>query len=229
MNFNNNNFNSRNYKKLLNFFIKRNYKFVNYKSFKLKKNILLRHDVDFDVDKALSIAKIDYSLKIRSHFFFLVDSPFYNLLEKKNIEALRKISKMKHFIGLHLNMSNKIQALSKDDLVFKFEYLKKLIPASKIFSIHKYGSEKKNIYLNSFLNFYRKNITKIYYSDSGGKFRFGLPTQDFRIINQKKSFQLNIHPIWWIGKEQRNQKISNLIRHKNLNLINEIQSYKLIN
>ena len=83
MNFNNNNFNSRNYKKLLNFFIKRNYKFVNYKSFKLKKNILLRHDVDFDVDKALSIAKIDHSLKIKSHFFFLVDSPFYNLLEKK--------------------------------------------------------------------------------------------------------------------------------------------------
>jgi len=228
MNFNNN-FNSRNYKKLLKFFINRNYKFVSYKSFRSKQNILLRHDVDFDVNKALSIAKIDYSLKINSHFFFLVDSPFYNLLEKKNIEALRKIAKMNHFIGLHLDMSNKIKTSSIADLIFKYEYLKKLIGASKIYSIHKYGSVKRNIYLNSFLNFYRKNITKIYYSDSGGKFRFGIPTKDFRIIKQKKSFQLNLHPIWWIGKEKRNQKISSLIRDKTLNLTKEIKKYKLIN
>lgn len=224
-----NNFNSENYKKLLKFFIYRKYKFVSYKSFKSKLNILLRHDIDFDVNKALSMARIDYCLKIKSHFFFLVDSPFYNLLEKKNIDALRKISKMNHFIGLHLDMRNKIKTSSVDDLIFKFEYLRKLIGASKIYSIHQYGSVKKNIYLNTFLNFYRKNITEIYYSDSGGKFRFGIPTEDFRIIKQKKSFQLNIHPIWWIGKERRNQKISKLIKDKTFILTKEIKKYKLIN
>jgi hypothetical protein len=99
MNFNNN-FNIDNYKKLIKFFIKKKYKFVSYKFFKQKQNILLRHDVDFDVKKALSIAKIDYSLKIKSHFFFLVDSPFYNLLEKENIRALKKNFKNESFYWL---------------------------------------------------------------------------------------------------------------------------------
>jgi hypothetical protein len=227
MNFNNN-FNINNYKKLIKFFIKKKYKFVSYKSFKQKQNILLRHDVDFDVKKALSVAKIDYSLKIKSHFFFLVDSPFYNLLEKENIRALKKILKMNHFIGLHLDMNNRIKSTLINDFIFKFKYLQKLIGAKKIYSIHKYGSMKKNFNLNSFLNFYRKNITKIYYSDSGGKFRYGIPTKDPRIINQKKSFQLNLHPIWWIGKDKRNKKITNLISEKITYLKKEIKNYKLI-
>jgi hypothetical protein len=223
-----NKFNTKNYKKLIQFFVNKNYSFVDYKSFKKKQNILLRHDVDFDISKALTIAKIDYKLKIKSHFFFLVDSPFYNILEKENIQALRKIYQMKHFIGLHLDMSNKIKKSIKEDLILKFEFLKKVIGIEKIYSIHKYGSNKKNINVKKFTNFYRKNITKIYYSDSGGRFRFGLPTDDNRIIKKRESFQLNLHPIWWTSDGEKSIKIKKLISKKNIQLLKEIKKYKLL-
>ena len=66
-------------------------------------NILLRHDVDYDTSYALDLAKINNKLNIKSTFFFLLRSEFYNLISKKNILILNSIEKLGAKIGLHFN------------------------------------------------------------------------------------------------------------------------------
>ena len=57
---------------------------------KNKFNIILRHDIDFDVDYALKMAKMENKLNIKStYFFFLLKSNFYNILNP-NIEKNKK-------------------------------------------------------------------------------------------------------------------------------------------
>ena len=65
---------TRDYENFLSKFKKNDYifKFFHQKIFK-KRNIILRHDVDFDTDYALNIAKIEKKLKIKSTFFFLLE------------------------------------------------------------------------------------------------------------------------------------------------------------
>lgn len=215
--------NKKTYVNFLSYFKKIGYKFVNYKKFKSKKNIILRHDVDFSLEYAIEIAKLNKKNKIKAHFFILVDSPFYNISEEKNIRIINQIIKLDHIIGLHYNPS---------DLSFKsqFEILKQVCPkAQKIFSIHKFGSNKNNLRSSQFINLYDKKFTKKYFADSGGKFRFGSPINDKNIINDKSSFQLNLHPIWWYNKNLDQKRIfKDLIDNCNNIKLNSLSNYKLI-
>ncbi len=47
-----------------------------------KRYLILRHDVDFSVDRALELAKIENNYGISSTYFFLLHSDFYNIFEK---------------------------------------------------------------------------------------------------------------------------------------------------
>lgn len=68
--------------------------------------VILRHDVDLSVDKALELAKIEHKLGIQSTYFVLVTSPFYNVFSRDVNEKLRSILSYKHNIGLHFDELN---------------------------------------------------------------------------------------------------------------------------
>ena len=50
---------------------------------KNKSQVIIRHDIDFDVDAALKMAKIERELHLKSTYFFLISNDSYNLLSKK--------------------------------------------------------------------------------------------------------------------------------------------------
>lgn len=63
--------------------------------------LVLRHDIDISLQNALTMAKIEEDLNIRSTYFVLFSSRFYNVFEAKNMEILKGISELGHEIGLH--------------------------------------------------------------------------------------------------------------------------------
>lgn len=63
--------------------------------------IILRHDVDVSPLAALKMAWIEHGLGIRSTYFVLFTSEFYNMFDRENIHLIRAISKLGHEIGLH--------------------------------------------------------------------------------------------------------------------------------
>ena len=65
--------------------------------------VILRHDIDNSIDKALKIAELEAKLGIKSTYFVLMTSDFYNPASKKSLEGLRMFQELGHEIGLHFD------------------------------------------------------------------------------------------------------------------------------
>ncbi len=233
-------FSTAEYKKLLLFFKKLNYRFVFFsKKVKKEREIILRHDVDIDVSKAYEMANLEKQLNIKSTYFFLTTSKLYNCLDSSNRQMIRKIYKQGHQIGLHFDLSNHTNNSKKiisKKLKLEKSILEDCISSNiKLVSFHKPGINgmPDSLYYNKLLNIYNNKFIKeiLYYSDSKGSWRFGIPTEDKNIYKHKKSLQLLIHPIWWISKKILNEKnnyklLKNHLNNSIIEKLNYLKSYK---
>ena len=65
---------------------------------------VLRHDIEFSIDRALEMARIEHEdLNVHSTYTVQLRNNTYNALSQKNIEAIQEIESMGHYIGLHQN------------------------------------------------------------------------------------------------------------------------------
>ena len=216
---------TREYENFLSKFKKNDYifKFFHQKIFK-KRNIILRHDVDFDTNYALNIAKVEKKLKIKSTFFFLMKSKSYNILDPEEIERINHINSMGHEISIHFdpsiyNKKNVLQGLKQEKKLFESLFNKKI----RVISFHR--PNKKFINLNTkilglnhtYQDIFKKDIT--YFADSRNIFRYGNPLKSIEFKN-KLSLQISLHPIWWQNKFYKNinWKIKSYIKKKNSDL-----------
>lgn len=67
------------------------------------RSVIVRHDIDMDIDKAVKMAQIETEMGISSTYFVLVTSNFYNIFSKENQDMLRKLHAMGHEVGLHFD------------------------------------------------------------------------------------------------------------------------------
>lgn len=102
--------------------IKRGFEFAFFDSSIRDETVFLRHDVDFSPEKAHKIAVIESELGVYSTYFFLLNSPVYNLLTEQNGKILSKIDDLGHRIGLHFHTSRYWdEEPSKDELREKID------------------------------------------------------------------------------------------------------------
>lgn len=64
---------------------------------------LLRHDVDVSLEKALALAEFEKKLAVKSTYFVLLSSDFYNILSLRSTTLISSIKKLGHEIGLHFD------------------------------------------------------------------------------------------------------------------------------
>lgn len=65
--------------------------------------VLLRHDVDLSIGRAIAMAERERELGVRSTYCFLLSAPVYDLTRPQNVRALRRIAKLGHDIALHFD------------------------------------------------------------------------------------------------------------------------------
>ena len=65
----------------------------------IQKFVLLRHDVEFSVERALELAKLDQREGIQSSFLFQVRSNAYNVFSTKNSHKINEIYDLGHYVG----------------------------------------------------------------------------------------------------------------------------------
>src|SRR5437660_2793402 len=65
--------------------------------------LLLRHDIDFCVQLERDMALVEAKKGIFATYFFLVRTPFYNLLNPDTAKAVSEIIAAGHKIGLHFD------------------------------------------------------------------------------------------------------------------------------
>jgi hypothetical protein len=80
------------------------YDFVPVEQFGDRDNVIfLRHDVDLSPHRAYALSKIENSEGVRSTYFVLLSSNFYNAFEHQVAKILRNIADLGHCIGLHFD------------------------------------------------------------------------------------------------------------------------------
>ena len=191
----------KNYKDFINEFLLNGYRVVMFDSFDAsKKNqLILRHDIDFDIKAAYEIAVIEHELNVKSTFFFLLRGDFYNLINSENYDLVKKIESLGHKISLHYDIeiyTNPQKELIAEIKIFEDFFNTKI----DIISIHRPSKDflkNPNNYFNvpnTYEDKYFKQIS--YFADSGGRFRFGNPLEspDYKLNH---NIQLLTHPIWW--------------------------------
>lgn len=188
---------------------KKNFKFVNYGKEKAVKNtIYLRHDIDFSVNSALALAKIENRLKIKATYFILPHSDFYNLLEPEIFSIIKNIIKLGHNIGLHFDSQFygiKDEKTLESVLSLEKEFFGKLFNIKiDVFSFHnpdKFAlSCRKYRYsgmINTYAEFFNNEVS--YISDSNGYWRHNRLGDVLKSGNDKP-IQILLHPEWWQEK-----------------------------
>ena len=102
------------YSILLEDFLKNDYKFKSYSDVDPnKKHVILRHDIDFLPEDAIKLAMIEKNYNVKSHFFFLVNTEFYNINSNKIKKIIYQLKSQKHYIGLHFDPKYSMQNIEE--------------------------------------------------------------------------------------------------------------------
>jgi len=220
------------YKALVNWISNKGYTFSNFNEFNsIQKSVVMRHDIDLSVEKALEMALIDHSLGVKSTFFFLITSNFYNLMTSENKIKLKKIIELKHTIGLHFDELqyniNSVEEFEKY-LAYEISILEKFLDLKiNVFSNHRPSEFVLNgLQLNNrdIINAYSTENFKVakYFSDSRMNWREDIYSQISK--NDYSRIQINIHPFWYSNdKENIREKFINFIRIQKANLFKDLE------
>ena len=78
---------------------------------------ILRHDIDYCLDDAVRLAELEAEEGVRSTWFVLLRSDFYNVASKAGQEALWHIQSLGHEIGLHFDEASYVPPLGSDEVI----------------------------------------------------------------------------------------------------------------
>ena len=180
---------------------------------------ILRHDVDFDLKKAFTFAEFEANNSIRSTYFVLVSTNFYNLFTKENRNMLRHIIEFGHEIGLHFDetqydCNGNIKEI-KDRIKYEANVLSEIIkkPVTTV-SMHRPSRDilNTNLQLDNIINSYGAVFFHDfkYLSDSRKYWREN-PIESIKEYNYEKLHILT-HPFWYSDIEiAMNRQIADFI------------------
>ncbi|MBO6254723.1 MAG: hypothetical protein J6O49_13925 [Bacteroidaceae bacterium] len=94
-----------NYQRLLRLAKKQGFEFILHKDDFVpeRKDIIWRHDVEFEPDIALIMAQLEAEEGIKGSYFFQLHSPYYNLFDQHYTVLFHKIHQLGHHVGLHFD------------------------------------------------------------------------------------------------------------------------------
>jgi hypothetical protein len=167
-------------------------------------SILWRHDIDFSISDALELARIENSFDIKSTYFLLLHSDYYNPLEHSSTSIAKEIISLGHDIGIHYDfdyysnysIEDFESNLKSESLILENALGTKI----KAFSFHNPSDNALSytkLHYSGLINAYSRELKEKfdYCSDSNGYWRY---ERMWDIINSDKNFiQALTHPVWW--------------------------------
>lgn len=172
-----------NYKRLVQMAKDRGFQFILHKDAFVpdRKDVIWRHDVEFEPDLALRMAEIEHEAGVQATYFFQLHSPFYNLTEPHYREVFHQIKDLWHCVGLHFDSAYwgiTDESQLNDYIILDKDYLEKNMGIEiDTFSFHnttpftqscqeyRYGG-----LINSYALFFKEHYN--YCGDSLGYWRF---------------------------------------------------------
>lgn len=200
--------------------------------------VIMRHDVEYSVERAFDLARVESSMDFLSTYFFQWTNNSYNVLSRKNRDMIKDMHERGHKIGLHfaLNGMTDMQEVRKQ-IVREIHMLSEMFGFEiSEFSVHRPSREilAENIKLPGIINAYQDefftfadNVTQEsrlgikYMSDANHIWRYGYPDEENIVSNAK--VQILTHPFAWTKKGYDNyHNYESLVKEKYCELIESI-------
>lgn len=174
--------------------------------------IIMRHDVEYSVERAYKLSKVEESMDFVSNYFFQWTNNTYNILSRRNMDMIRDMHERGQHIGLHFAL-NGMTDMSQIKLRIEKELdiLSDMFGfAVDTFSIHRPSRDvlAENIHIDGKLNAYQDDfftfaedvnentsVNVKYMSDANHIWRYGYP--DEKNIKGHKKVQILTHPFAW--------------------------------
>ena len=187
------------------------FKFKKYTDPRSNENsILWRHDIDFSLEQAVKLAKIESNHQIQSTYFIHLHSEFYNALDLGSLALIKEIVSYGHALGLHFDIAYyNLQSLKQLNywLLFEKNILESLFEQEiSVFSFHNTSeysmSFEDEIYagmINTYSHYFKNQVH--YCSDSNGHWRY---RKLLDVLSDPSITQLQVltHPEWWTTEAQ---------------------------
>lgn len=200
-----------NYRDQLHQFMAHDYRFVSFPEAPLLLNrkerfVIMRHDIDFDLKRALFFAEMEAELGVKSTFFFLLRTEHYNVFSAEGTDLIRRILDLGHYMGLHFDCAaydpqadeKTLAAACRVESLMLENWFKS--PVS-IVSYHRPnqrvlegGAGLSYPLMHTYMKAFTEDIQ--YYSDSRGRWQFGLPCES-EAFKAGRPIHILVHPIWW--------------------------------
>lgn len=184
-----------------------NYTFVDYHDYEEnKRSVILRHDIDNNIEKAVKLAELEAELGVKSTYFVLLTSDFYNPSSKKSIECLHRIQELGHEIGLHFDEMAYEKLEDVPSAIIREANILSEIIRTQVTTVSMHRPSQKTLEANyeipGIINSYGKTFFNDfkYLSDSRRRWR----EQVFDIIKSRQFDRLHIltHAIWYNEVEE---------------------------
>lgn len=208
---------------IINLLKKQGYYFTKYYNWqKEKRCVILRHDIDNDILKALDLAKIENKQGIASTYFVLLTSDFYNVFSRKNTDYLKQIINLGHDIGLHFDELNYPDIVGDKDKIIKAiikeaEILSEVIQMPvKTVSMHRPSKAilESNLEIPKIINSYSKVYFKDFKYLSDSRRRWREPVEDIIKSGYYDHLHILTHAFWYNSKEiSMSRTIKNFIAY----------------
>ena len=174
-----------NYRLLLQKAVDKGFEFISYTDpfVESRKDVLWRHDVEYEPDIALKMAQAEAELGVRANYFFQVHSNFYNLFDRHYTKVFNQIKDLGHHCGLHFD--SRYYGIEDEKQLDKYisldrDYFEKVLNTQiSVFSFHnttpftqkcldaEYGG-----LINVYSSFFKEKFA--YCGDSLGYWRFDI-------------------------------------------------------
>ena len=170
------------------------------------KTIFMRHDIDFSLNAAQVMAQREQACGVKSTFYFMIRSNFYNLFSPEAKQTVCDISNLGHRVGLHfwyganemgnLDLHHLEEVIQSEFSMIEYYYGNIF---SRTVSFHNPPKEVLGLRLENCVNAYDDKYFKDikYLSESNQNWREG---DLYQIIEEGRynRLQILIHPVLWV-------------------------------
>lgn len=212
------------YGEILDTLLVSNYNIVNYHNWEeYSRCAILRHDIDYDMKKAVEMARYEMEKGVNSTYFVLLTSEFYNVFALHTNQMLRKIQQYGHEIGLHFDEVRygylSIEEI-RDKILFECKVLEQAIDSEvRTVSMHRPSKQmlEANLRIPGVENSYGEEYFKgfKYISDSRRNWRE--PVDEIIRSNRFNRIHILTHAFWYNEKEiDLRSSLLNFVNHGNI-------------
>lgn len=174
--------------------------------------VVLRHDVEFSVERAYEMSLIESEMGVCSTYFVQIANNAYNAFSQKNREMIADMRSRGHKIGLHYHRCGKTD---HDEIVSDIELQLKVMSDMYGFEVDRFAMHRpaketgyNDMPIDGVVNAYSKEFFTLvdsvdenavlgvkYIADSQHRWNYGYPDAETIVANPK--IQLLLHPDFW--------------------------------